>query len=175
MSKIARKPITIRKGVEFSVVDSEIRVKGKHGSLVLPLHSAVNIEITNDQVRVLAKNRSHPMVGTTFKLVKNMIHGVCESFERKLQLVGVGYRAKVQGDELELSLGFSNPVLFEIPKGVTVIVPTPAEIILQGVDNQLLGEVAGKICDLRPTEPYKGKGIRPFGKKVVLKQTKKKK
>jgi large subunit ribosomal protein L6 len=185
MSRIARKPIFINKEVDLKVVGSEVSIKGKYGSFVHALHNAVLIEVEGQTLKILAKDREHPMVGTTSRLIQNMIRGVSEQFERRLQLVGVGYRAKVQGDELELSLGFSNPKFFKIPAGVSVSVPNPSEIVLQGIDNELLGETAAQICKFRPTEPYKGKGVRLMVKNSVtglwapvvvsLKQTKKKK
>jgi large subunit ribosomal protein L6 len=185
MSRIARKPIQVAQGVELKLAGAEISVKGRHGVLVHVLHEAVAVEFDDQTVRVLAKSLPHPMVGTTFRLIQNMIQGVSQQFERRLQLVGVGYRAKVQGDEIELSLGYSEPVLFKIPAGVSVSIPNPSEIILQGIDNELLGKTAAEICEFRPTEPYKGKGIRLMVKNsitglwapvvVSLKQTKKKK
>ncbi len=178
MSRIAKKPIQIPTGVELSLVASELSVKGKHGTLVFPIHKAVTVLIEGQTLQVQATGRAHPMVGTTFKLIQNMIKGVSELFERKIQLVGVGYRAKVQGDTLELSLGYSNPVFYKVPTGpagIKVSVPSPTEIILQSLDNQLLGETESKLCKLRRRDAYKGKGIRRAGTVPILKQTKKKK
>ncbi len=175
MSRIARKPIAIKTGVDLQLVDRQLSIKGKHGAFVYVLHEAVDLCIEGQTLRVSAKGKPHPMVGTTFKLIQNMIHGVSELFNFELELVGVGYRAKIQGTHLELSLGYSNPVLFEVPVGVSVLVPVPTKIILQGINKQLLGKVAAEICECRPPESYKGKGIRRFGAVIPLKQTKKKK
>lgn len=175
MSRIARKPIAIKAGVDLNLVGRELSVKGKHGVFAYVLHEAVDVLVEGQTLRVIAKGDPHPMVGTTFKLIQNMIHGVSELFHFELELVGVGYRAKIQGSDLELSLGYSNPIAFKIPAGVSVLVPVPTKIILQGINKALLGEVAAKICKCRPPESYKGKGIRPFGKVIPLKQTKKKK
>ncbi len=177
MSRIARKPIDIKAGVDLSFDPSihALSIKGKHGAFAYSVHEAVNVAIEGKTLRVFAKNKSHPMVGTTFKLIQNMIHGVSELFNFELELVGVGYRAKTMGSDLELSLGYSNPVSFKIPKGVSVSVPVPTKIILQGINKELLGKVAAEICECRPPESYKGKGIRRFGAVIPLKQTKKKK
>ena len=189
MSRIARKHIQIPQGVEIKVVGSEVSIKGQYGAFEHVLHEAVVIELKDRILMVLAKGDKHPMLGTTRRLLEKKIHGVSQKFERRLQLVGVGYRAKtlqVEGVEhIELSLGYSNPILFKIPVGVTASIPSPSEIILQGIDNELLGETAAQICKFRPTEPYKGKGIRLMVKNsitglwapivVLLKQTKKKK
>lgn len=174
MSRIARKPLNIPAGVELKLVESEVHVKGKKGTFVYALHEAVVIELQDKAVMVRAKQKAHPMVGTTCKLLGNMIKGVSEGVERKLTLVGVGYRAKTQGNTLELSLGFSNPVSFEIPQGVIVETPSNTEIILKGIDKQLVGETAAKIRAIRPPEPYKGKGARYSDEVVNIKETKKK-
>ncbi len=174
MSRIAKKPLQIPTGVEFSVVDRSIHIKGKKGIFTHEIHSEVNVVVEGNVVWVRASNKTHPMVGTTCKLLGNMVKGVHEGFERKLQLVGVGYRAKIQGDILELSLGFSNPVLFKIPTGVSVEVPSNTEIVIRGIDKQIVGEIAAKIRAVRPPETYKGKGVRYFGEVIIVKETKKK-
>ncbi len=175
MSRIARKAIEIKAGVDLHLAGRALSIKGKHGVFAYDLHEAVDVAVEGKTLRVLAKNKPHPMVGTTFRLIQNMMHGVSELFNVELELVGVGYRAKIQGAQLELSLGYSNPVLFPIPAGVSVVVPVPAKIILQGINKELLGKVAAEICECRPPESYKGKGIRRFGAVIPLKQTKKKK
>lgn len=189
MSRIARKPIQIPQGVEIKVVGSELSIKGQYGAVRHILHEAVVVELQDQNLMVLAKDHKHPMLGTTRRLLEQKVHGVSQKFERRLQLVGVGYRAKtlqVEGIEhVELSLGYSDPKLYKIPAGVTISIPSPSEIILQGIDNELLGKAVAQICKFRPTEPYKGKGIRLMLKNsitglwapivVALKQTKKKK
>ncbi len=174
MSRIAKKPLNIPTGVEFTVHTDGVKIQGKMGSFNYQIHNAVEIEIIDKDIWVRAKNKVHPMVGTTCKLLGNMIKGVNEGFERKLQLIGVGYRAKVQGKTLELSLGFSNPVHFETPNGVTIETPSNTEILIKGIDKQIVGETAAKIRAVRPPEPYKGKGVRYSDEVVILKETKKK-
>lgn len=174
MSRIAKKPLTLPTGVELKVVEREVHVKGKKGALSYKLHQAVTIEVSGNVVYVRPTAHPHPMVGTTCKLLQNMVMGVHEGFERKLQLVGVGYRAKIQGKLLELSLGFSNPVQFAVPAGVVIDTPSNTEIIIKGIDKQLIGEVAAKIRACRPPEYYKGKGVRYADEEVSLKEVKKK-
>lgn len=174
MSRIARKPIEIPKGVDFNLQGQNITVKGKKGEFNYTVDNAVIVQVDNNFIMVTAKKARHPMVGTTTKLIRNMIQGVDKGFERKLVLVGVGYRAKVQGNTLELSLGFSHPVQFQMPEGITVEVPSNTEIIVKGSDVQAVGEIAAKIRAVRPPEPYKGKGVRYSDEKVDIKETKKK-
>lgn len=175
MSRIAKKPLEIPGGVEFNQTGSVVTIKGKKGEFVHELHPAVVLDVEGKQVVVKPKNTAHPMVGTTRKLLGNFVRGVSEGFERKLQLVGVGYRAKAQGSVLELSLGYSHPVVFDLPKEVKVETPTPTDIVFTSSDLQLLGELLAKIRFTRPPEPYKGKGVRYAGEKVTIKETKKKK
>lgn len=174
MSRIARKPIEIPAGVDVKLEGKRVMVKGKKGEFTRELDEAVNVLMEGKKLQVSAKSEQHPMVGTTAKMLSNLIKGVSEGFECKLQLVGVGYRAKTQGNNIELSLGFSHPVIFEIPKGITVDVPTNTDIIIKGSDAQMVGEIAAKIRAKRPPERYKGKGVRYFGEKIELKETKKK-
>ncbi len=174
MSRIAKKPLIIPPGVELKVVEREVHVKGKKGSFTYHLHEAVELEIDGSTVQVRPKKKAHPMVGTTCKLLGNMVRGVHEGFESKLQLVGVGYSAKTQGKGIELSLGFSNPVQFDVPEHITVDTPTNTEIIIKGIDKQVVGETAARIRAVRPPEPYKGKGVRHADETVNLKETKKK-
>lgn len=175
MSRIAKKPLVIPAGVNVSVdANDNITVKGKKGEFKSNLHEAVVLEMDGNVIYVKAKSAANPMVGTTRKMLQNMVQGVNEGFEKKLQLVGVGYRAKVQGTQLELSLGFSHPVVFEIPEGISIEMPSNTEIVIKGIDPQKVGEIAAKIRKKRPPEPYKGKGVRYFGEKVVIKETKKK-
>lgn len=174
MSRIARKPLTIPKGVQFNLTHTEVHISGAKGSFNYPLHPAVVIEVKEQEIWIRSKDKPHPMVGTTCKILGNMVKGVHEGFERKLQLVGVGYRAKTQGKVLELSLGYSNPVLFEIPEGITIDTPSNTEIIVKGIDKQRVGQTASNIRIVRPPEPYKGKGVRYSDEKITLKETKKK-
>ena len=174
MSRIAKKPLIIPTGVELKLVEREVHIKGKKGTFTYQLHDAVELEIDGSTIQVRSKKKAHPMVGTTCKLLGNMVRGVHEGFETKLQLVGVGYRAKTQGKGLELSLGFSNPVQFDVPPNITVETPSNTEIVIKGIDKQIVGEVAAKIRAIRPPEPYKGKGVRRADEVVNLKETKKK-
>ncbi len=178
----------IPQGVEFSLSGSDVRVKGKHGVLDYTLHPAVHAVVNGNEIMVSPSNKHHPMVGTTCRLLSNMIHGVSKRFKRKLRLVGVGYRAKVQGSKLELNLGYSNPVIYDIPEGVTIETPSNTEIVLTSIRNDLVGQTAAEIRAKRPPEPYKGKGVRlddsgdeddgkggRGGETVIMKQAKKKK
>lgn len=177
MSRVANNPVQLPKGVEANFSATQISVKGGKGNLELALHESIEISQEGDTLRVSAKNNSRQAVamsGTFRALINNMVTGVSKGFEKKLQLQGVGYRAKAQGSVLNLSVGYSHPVDFEIPKGVTAETPTPTEIILTGADKQLVGQVAAKIREVRPPEPYKGKGIRYLDETVYRKEAKKK-
>ncbi|MCP5358925.1 MAG: 50S ribosomal protein L6 [Pseudomonadales bacterium] len=177
MSRVANNPVQLPKGVEANFTATQISVKGSKGNLELALHEAVEISKEGDTLRVAAKNNSRQAIalsGTFRALINNMVIGVSKGFERKLQLQGVGYRAKAQGNILNLSVGYSHPVDFEIPKGVTADTPTPTEIVLSGADKQLVGQIAAKIREVRPPEPYKGKGIRYLDETVYRKEAKKK-
>jgi large subunit ribosomal protein L6 len=174
MSRIAKSPIELPKGVEFSQTDGVVRIKGAKGQLELKLHPAVELKIEDGVINVAPINESDmAMAGTMRALVANMVEGVANGFERKLNLVGVGYRAAVQGKSLNLQLGFSHPVEFEIPEGVTIETPSQTEIVVRGSDKQQVGQVAAKIRGYRPPEPYKGKGVRYAGERVVMKEAKK--
>lgn len=178
MSRVGKLPVQLPKGVEVSIKDSSVSVKGAKGQLELTLHPAVRIENQDGVVRVFAVDEQsaehNAMRGTTRALLNNMVIGVSQGFEKKLQLVGVGYRAAAQGQKLNLTLGFSHPVNFEVPKGITVETPSQTEIVVKGTDKQLVGEVAAKIRAYRPPEPYKGKGVRYADEQVIIKETKKK-
>lgn len=174
MSRIANNPIELPQGVEFALNDGVVRVKGKNGALEMNLHPAVTLEVEGNIVRVAPhKDEDMAMAGTMRALIANMARGVAEGFERKLNLVGVGYRAQTQGKKLNLQLGFSHPVDFEVPDGVTVETPSQTEIVIKGADKQLVGQVAAEIRSLRPPEPYKGKGVRYADERVVMKEAKK--
>lgn len=174
MSRIARKPLEIPSGVEIKLNGAEVLIKGKKGEFKYTLDKNVLLDIQGNVVNVKPAKHRHAMVGTTRKLLGNYVKGVHEGFERKLVLVGVGYRAKVQGNQLELSLGYSNPVQYPIPKGISIEVPSNTEITIKGSDIQSVGEIAAKIRAVRPPEPYKGKGVRYADEVVNIKETKKK-
>ncbi len=177
MSRVAKNPVTIPAGVEVNIAAGEIVVKGPKGSLAQPIVSDVTVKIEDGNVVFAANGNSkfaRAMSGTLRALVNNMVNGVSKGFERKLTLVGVGYRAQAQGEVLNLSLGFSHPVVHSIPKGITCETPTQTEILLKGADKQLIGQVAAEIRAYRSPEPYKGKGVRYADEVVVIKETKKK-
>jgi large subunit ribosomal protein L6 len=177
MSRIGKNPIVVPKGVEVTLSDAEVAVKGPLGTLTQRLSSDIRLERDGDKLRCQVNNDStqaNAMSGTIRALVANMVEGVTKGFERKLTLVGVGYRAQAQGDKLNLALGFSHPVVHQMPKGVKVETPSQTEIILRGTDKQQVGQVAAEVRAYRSPEPYKGKGVRYTGEKVVLKETKKK-
>jgi len=177
MSRIAKYPIPLPKGVEVTLASGSISVKGPLGTLARPMDPNVSIEKQGDTLVCKALGNSqhaNAMSGTLRALVANMVTGVSKGFERRLALVGVGYRAQAQGDKLNLSVGFSHPVVHQMPKGVKVATPTQTEVVLSSIDKQLVGQVAAEIRDARPPEPYKGKGVRYAGEQIVLKETKKK-
>ena len=177
MSRIARNPIPVPKGVEVNIAQGQISVKGPLGTIARPLDPNVGIEKDGETLKCKAlgnSNHANAMSGTMRALVANMVTGVTKGFEKKLALVGVGYRAQAAGDKLNLSLGFSHPVMQQMPKGVKVATPTQTEIVISGIDRQLVGQVAAEIRDFKPPEPYKGKGVRYVGETVIIKETKKK-
>ncbi|MEW5770704.1 MAG: 50S ribosomal protein L6 [Pseudomonadota bacterium] len=177
MSRVAKNPIAVPAGVEVSVAAGSISVKGPMGSLTQALLPSISVEFADGAIKVSAKDDSrlsHAMSGTTRALLANMVHGVSKGFEKKLTLVGVGYRAQAQGDKLNLSLGFSHPVEHVMPAGIKVETPSQTEILIKGVDKQLVGQVAADVRAYRKPEPYKGKGVRYVNEVVVLKETKKK-
>lgn len=174
MSRIAKSPISIPAGVEFSESDGVVRVKGAQGSLEMTLHPAIVLSFEDGVVSISPiKEEDMAMAGTMRALIANMVEGVSNGFERKLTLVGVGYRAAVQGKSLNLQLGFSHPVDFSIPEGITVECPTQTEVVVRGIDKQQVGQVAAEIRAFRPPEPYKGKGVRYADERVVMKEAKK--
>ena len=176
MSRIGKMPVVLPQGVDVVLAD-EISVKGSLGSLAMKSSALVQIKKSNGSLEFSALDESsqaHAMVGTIRSLVANMVHGVSQGFERKLVLVGVGYRAQAQGDKLNLSVGFSHPVVKQMPQGLKVETPTPTEVILKGFDAQVIGQIAAEIRAIRPPEPYKGKGIRYENERVIIKEAKKK-
>jgi large subunit ribosomal protein L6 len=177
MSRIANSPVELPKGVEVSIAGGEISVKGGKGSLNLKLHEKVTVEQQENELKIAALNsdkKTVAMAGTTRALVNNMVTGVSEGFVKELQLLGVGYRARVQGDELNLTLGFSHPVVYKVPKGVEIETPTQTQVLVKGIDKQLVGQVSAEIRAFRPPEPYKGKGVRYADEYVKRKEAKKK-
>jgi large subunit ribosomal protein L6 len=174
MSRVAKKPISMPKGVEFKTADGQVTVKGPKGSLSLAKPTGVEFAVENGQLQLsVADVNDMPMAGTARAILANMVQGVSEGFTRKLELVGVGYRAAMQGKDLNLSLGFSHPTVYIAPEGITLSTPTQTEILVSGADKQLVGEVAAKIRAYRKPEPYKGKGIRYSGEKIIMKEAKK--
>jgi large subunit ribosomal protein L6 len=177
MSRIAKTPVAVEQGVEVNLVNNTLTVKGPKGSLSIECHSEV--EVVNDDSGLAVSPRSgsrfaRAMVGTTHSLISNMVTGVSAGFERKLRLVGIGYRARVEGKKVHLSLGFSHPVVHVVPEDVTVEAPTQTEILVKGIDKQKVGQVAAELRKYRPPEPYKGKGVRYDDEQIVLKEAKKK-
>jgi len=177
MSRIAKYPVSVPKGVEFTVASGQISIKGPLGTLARAADP--NVEVKKDGEQIVFKalgnsNHANAMSGTMRALVANMVAGVTKGFERKLTLVGVGFRAQAQGDKLNLALGYSHPVVHQMPKGIKVATPTQTEIVISGVDKQLVGQVAAEVRAYRPPEPYKGKGVRYRDEVIVLKETKKK-
>jgi large subunit ribosomal protein L6 len=170
-------PVAVPKGVDVQVTADQITVKGSNGTLVRPVHALVQVLNEGGVLKVAPANDSsqaNAMSGTMRALLANMVEGVGKGFEKKLSLVGVGFRAQAQGTKLNLQVGFSHPVVKEMPEGVKVECPTQTEIVIKGADRQAVGQVAAEVRAIRPPEPYKGKGIRYVGERVVLKETKKK-
>jgi len=177
MSRVAKVPIGLPQGVEFSQSGMTVSVKGSKGQLSMELNSEV--ELSQDDKTLNVKPRSGSrfsgaIAGTTRALLANMVQGVSEGYEKKLELRGVGYRAQAQGSKLNLTLGFSHPVVYEVPEGISVETPSQTEVIVKGTDKQKVGQVAAEIRRFRPPEPYKGKGVRYANERVVLKEAKKK-
>ena len=174
MSRVAKKPIALPKGVEFKNENGQLNVKGGKGNLSIAQPEGVEITVENNEILLSpARPERTAMTGTLRAILANMVKGVSEGFERKLELVGVGYRAAMQGKDLNLSLGFSHPVLFKTPDGITIATPTQTEIVVTGADKQLVGEVAAKIRGYRPPEPYKGKGVKYSDEVIIRKEAKK--
>jgi large subunit ribosomal protein L6 len=177
MSRIGSTPVVLPEKVEVTLGPDEISIKGPLGTLSRKLNPQVKIEKVENRVEFKANDNSHQadaLSGTMRALVANMVTGVTKGFEKKLQLVGVGYRAQAQGDKLNLTLGFSHPVVHPMPQGIKVETPTQTEILIKGMDRQLVGQVAAEVRAYRSPEPYKGKGVRYTGEQVTIKETKKK-
>lgn len=177
MSRVGKMPITVPQGVDVQISAEQITVKGANGTLVRTASSLVNIKKDGAVISLEPANESvaaNAMSGTMRALINNMVNGVSKGFEKKLTLVGVGFRAQAQGPKLNLQIGFSHPVVKDMPAGVTVACATPTEILIKGADRQVVGQVAAEVRAIRPPEPYKGKGIRYADERVVIKETKKK-
>jgi large subunit ribosomal protein L6 len=177
MSRIAKQPVELPKGVEFQQSGNVVTIKGGNGSLSMDVNSEVQIGQDDGVLSVAPRSGSKfatAIAGTTRALLANMVTGVSSGFERKLELVGVGYRAQAQGKKLNLTLGFSHPVVYDVPEGISIDTPSQTEVVIKGSDKQLVGQVAAEIRRFRPPEPYKGKGVRYADERVVLKEAKKK-
>ncbi len=177
MSRVAKNPITLPKGVEVNIQGQLVTVKGSKGSLKFDVPAGVAVEQTDNVLTFAPRNAetfSNAMAGTTRALVNNMVTGVSAGFQKKLELVGVGYRAQVQGSKLNLTLGFSHPIVFEAPEGISIEAPTQTEVLVKGIDKHQVGLAAAKIRAYRPPEPYKGKGVRYSDEVIVRKEAKKK-
>ncbi|WP_347262313.1 50S ribosomal protein L6 [Rudaea sp.] len=174
MSRVAKKPIALPKGVEFKAAGSAVTVKGPKGTLSFAMPAGVEAKIEGSEVTLASTDaETTKFAGTARAVLANMVKGVSEGYERKLELVGVGYRAALQGKDLNLSLGFSHPILFKAPEGITITAPSQTEVVIAGADKQRVGETAAKIRAFRPPEPYKGKGVRYAGEKITIKEAKK--
>jgi len=177
MSRVARKPVTLPQGVTTTVDGGTVTVKGAKGTLAMPLRRGLTLVQEGQTVRVEVAEPAHDALmhaGSLRAHLANFVQGVSQGYERKLELVGVGYRAQAQGKNLNLTLGFSHPVVYVVPEGVTIETPSQTEIVVRGADKQRVGQVAAELRAFRPPEPYKGKGVRYSGERIVLKETKKK-
>ena len=177
MSRVGKMPITVPQGVDVQISADQITVKGANGTLVRQASSLVNIKKDGAVFSLEPANETvaaNAMSGTMRALINNMVNGVSKGFEKKLTLVGVGFRAQAQGAKLNLTVGYSHPVNMDMPAGITVATPTPTEVVIKGADRQRVGQIAAEIRAVRPPEPYKGKGIRYADEKITIKETKKK-
>ena len=177
MSRIAKMPVTIPAGVDVSIKEDQISVKGAGGALSMAQNALVKVTSTDGKLSFEPANESrdaNAMSGTIRQLVNNMVQGVSAGFEKKLTLMGVGFKAQANGAVLNLAIGYSHPVNKTMPAGITVTTPTPTEVVIKGANRQVVGQIAAEIRAIRPPEPYKGKGIRYTGEKVTIKETKKK-
>jgi large subunit ribosomal protein L6 len=177
MSRVAKNPVVLPDGIEFSQSGTTVTLKGKKGALSLDLNSEVQVAQDGNELTVKRRSNSRfasAISGTTRALLANMVRGVSDGFEKRLELVGVGYRAQAQGKKLNLTLGFSHPVVLNVPEGISIETPSQTEVIIRGADKQQVGHVAAEIRGFRPPEPYKGKGVRYADERVVIKEAKKK-
>ena len=175
MSRVARKPVSIPKGVEVRLDGQVLHFKGPKGTMSQNVNEVVNVDVADSEIRFAPIAEDHiPMAGTMRSLAQNNVTGVTQGFEVKLQLVGVGYRAQAQGATLNLTLGFSHPINFPVPEGITIETPSQTEIVVKGADRQRVGQVASNIRGFRPPEPYKGKGVKYADERILRKEAKKK-
>ena len=177
MSRIANKPVEIPSGVEINISGQSMSVKGKNGNLTMEVNGKVQVKQDNNALNFSGRegvDGSVAMAGTMRSLANNMVLGVSQGFEKKLELIGVGYRAQAQGNKLNLTLGFSHPVIYDVPEGITIETPSQTEIVVKGADKQKVGQVSADIRAYRPPEPYKGKGVRYSDERVIRKEAKKK-
>jgi large subunit ribosomal protein L6 len=177
MSRIGKKPIAVPSGVTANIEGQTVKVKGPKGALSVALHDDVAVKLDGGQIKIdprFETKRARSQWGTSRTLVSNLIAGVTKGFEQRLEINGVGYRAAVQGKNLQIALGYSHDVIYPIPEGITIATPRPVEIVITGIDRQKVGQVAAEIRDYRPPEPYKGKGIKYAGERVFRKEGKKK-
>jgi large subunit ribosomal protein L6 len=177
MSRVGKMPIAVPQGVDVQIKEDQISVKGAGGQLSLVQNALVKVKSEGGKLSFEPANESreaNAMSGTMRQLVNNMVVGVTKGFEKKLTLVGVGYKAQAQGAKLNLTVGYSHPVVIDMPQGITVATPAPTEIVIKGADRQRVGQLAAEVRAVRPPEPYKGKGIRYAEEKITLKETKKK-
>jgi large subunit ribosomal protein L6 len=177
MSRIGKKPIAVPSGITANIEGQTVKVKGPKGSLAVVLHDDVAVKLENGQIKVDPRSetkRARSQWGTSRTLIANLINGVSKGFEQRLEINGVGYRAAVQGKNLQIALGYSHDIVYPIPEGITIATPRPVEIVISGSDRQKVGQVAAEIRDYRPPEPYKGKGIKYANERIFRKEGKKK-
>ena len=177
MSRIAKQPVMVPKGVEVKLQGNHLHIKGPKGALDQQLHPLVKVSHASDQLtfeRCNDTKMARALSGTTRALVNNMVNGVTRGFEKKLAIIGVGFRAAVQGKKLNLTLGYSHPIVFDIPAGITIEAPDQNNLVVKGADRQLVGQVAANLRAYRSPDPYKGKGVRYSDERIVLKEAKKK-
>ncbi|UUZ65117.1 50S ribosomal protein L6 [Polaromonas sp. P1(28)-13] len=177
MSRVGKMPVAVPQGVDVAIKSDQINVKGALGALALTQNALVTIKNDDGKLTFVPANDSreaNAMSGTMRQLVNNMVTGVTKGFEKKLNLIGVGYKAQAQGAKLNLTVGYSHPVVMDMPAGIQVATPTPTEVVIKGADRQRVGQIAAEVRAVRPPEPYKGKGIRYSDEKITIKETKKK-
>ena len=177
MSRIGKKPVVVPSGITANVEGQTVKIKGPKGALQVVLHDDVSVKLDDGQIKVDPRSetkRARSQWGTSRTLIANLIAGVTKGFEQRLEINGVGYRATVQGKNLQIALGYSHDIVYPIPEGITIATPRPVEIVITGSDRQKVGQVAAEIRDYRPPEPYKGKGIKYAGERIFRKEGKKK-
>ena len=175
MSRVAKKPVDIPAGVDVKVERDTIAVKGPKGAMTIDLQGGVKVSQEEKKLQFdVGKSSNRALAGTMRAIVSNVVTGVTQGFERRLVLVGIGYRAQLQGNKLNLTLGFSHPISYEIPEGISIEMPTPTEVVIKGIDSQKVGQVAAEIRAFRPPEPYKGKGVKYAEEQIIRKEAKKK-